>query len=72
LFYIAFVRFDIDGLREQLLSLFIIDIIRRLVSESLIPWLKKRYRSSTLKKVQFEANSPEELKYSAIVEVFID
>lgn len=32
LFYIAFVRFDIVGLREQLLSLFFIDIVRRLVA----------------------------------------
>ena len=31
-FYIAFVRFDIEGLREQLLSLFFIDIVRRLVA----------------------------------------
>lgn len=32
LFYIAFVRLDIVGLREQLLSLFFIDIIRRLIA----------------------------------------
>jgi hypothetical protein len=32
LFYIAFVRFDIEGLREQLLSLFFIDIVRRLIA----------------------------------------
>lgn len=32
LFYIAFVRLDIEGLREQLLSLFFIDIIRRVTA----------------------------------------
>ena len=50
LFYIAFVRFDIVGLREQLFSLFFIDIIRRLVAESFIPWVKKTLRSKALKK----------------------
>lgn len=39
LFYIAFVRFDIDGLRDQLLSLFFIDIVRRVVAESVVPWV---------------------------------
>lgn len=45
LFYIAFVRMDIIGLREQLLSLFFIDIVRRLVAELLIPKLVSMKRS---------------------------
>ena len=69
LFYIAFVRFDIVGLREQLFSLFFIDIIRRIVAESLIPWLKKTHRSKTLKKKRSEMNIEEELKIGAILEV---
>lgn len=32
LFYIAFVRLDIEGLRQQLLSLFFIDIVRRVIA----------------------------------------
>ncbi len=45
LFYIAFVRMDIVGLREQLLSLFFIDIIRRAIAELLIPKLASIWRS---------------------------
>ena len=48
-FYIAFVRLDIEGLREQLLSLFFIDVIRRLISESLIPRFRNKYDSYKLK-----------------------
>ena len=72
LFYIAFVRFDIQGLREQLLSLFFIDIIRRVVAESLIPYLKKRHRSHSIKKSAYEKkqlSKEEELKFGAILEV---
>ena len=50
LFYIAFVRLDIEGLREQLFALFFIDIIRRVVAESFIPWLKTVHRFRTLGK----------------------
>lgn len=49
LFYIAFVRFDIVGLREQLVSLFFIDIIRRFVAELIIPKLKNKYLSYSVK-----------------------
>lgn len=49
LFYIAFVRMDIIGLREQLLSLFFIDIVRRLVAELLIPKLASMWRTRSAK-----------------------
>ena len=70
MFYIAFVRFDIEGLREQLFSLFFIDIVRRLVAESLIPWLKKTYRSHSLQKNYEQAmmTYEEELEKGAILE----
>lgn len=49
LFYIAFVRLDIEGLRQQLLSLFFIDIVRRVVAETLIPWIRKnKHRRDSL------------------------
>lgn len=70
LFYIAFVRLDIEGLREQLFSLFFIDIIRRLVAESLLPWVKKTLRSRSLKK-NYEKETlsyEEELEKGAILE----
>jgi ABC-type maltose transport system permease subunit len=69
LFYIAFVRMDIIGLREQLLSLFFIDIIRRIVAELLIPKLKSKLRSYFVKTK--ESNSVEEtaLAAQAILEV---
>lgn len=56
MFYIAFVQLDIEGLREQLVSLFFIDIVRRVVAETFIPWIKKRYRSYELKKNQKDNN----------------
>lgn len=49
LFYIAFVRMDIVGLREQLLSLFFIDIVRRLVAEFGIPKIKASLRKRFVK-----------------------
>lgn len=32
MFYIAFIRFDIMGLKEQLVSLFFVDVLRRIVA----------------------------------------
>jgi hypothetical protein len=32
MFYIAFIRFDIMGLKEQLVSLFFVDIVRRMLA----------------------------------------
>lgn len=60
LFYIAFIRFDIEGLREQLLSLFFIDIIRRVIAESVVPWAKryKQKRDSLLFIARSNANQP--------------
>lgn len=48
-FYIAFVRFDIEGLRQQLLSLFFMDVVRRLVAETIIPRFKNKYISYSLR-----------------------
>jgi hypothetical protein len=80
LFYIAFVRLDIEGLRRTLLSLFFISIIRRVVSESLVPFVKKRRRSAALKSQNISKESllrlsyltnkmstEDELKYGAIL-----
>jgi hypothetical protein len=49
LFYIAFVRMDIVGLREQLLSLFFIDIVRRLIAEFGVPKIKAKLRKYFVK-----------------------
>lgn len=35
--YIAFIKFDIMTLKEYLISLYMVDEVRRLVTESLIP-----------------------------------
>jgi|JI6StandDraft_1071083.scaffolds.fasta_scaffold06237_5 hypothetical protein len=45
MFYIAFIRFDIMGLKEQLVWLFFIDIVRRFAAETLLPNLIKTYRN---------------------------
>ena len=37
LFYIAFLKFDLIGLRKELTTLFTTDEFRRLVTESLLP-----------------------------------
>jgi hypothetical protein len=69
-FYIAFVRFDIEGLREQLLSLFFIDVIRRLVAETMIPRFKNKYMSYSLKGSKFsQVPKDQELRHYAIMEV---
>lgn len=67
-FYIAFVRFDIEGLREQLLSLFFIDVVRRLVAETIIPRLKNKYNAYTLKgSISKKVPPAEELRHYAIL-----
>lgn len=71
LFYIAFVRMDIVGLREQLLSLFFIDIVRRLVAELLIPKLihfKRSYSSQPVDPKDLQ----HQLASQAIIEVTKD
>jgi anoctamin-10 len=37
--YIAFIKFDIMTLKEYLISLYMVDEVRRLITESLIPSL---------------------------------
>lgn len=48
LFYIAFIKFDIVALRRELIILFSIDEIRRLLLETIIPYLTKKKRSELL------------------------
>ena len=52
LFYIAFVTFDIEGLKQQMASLFLIDIFRRFAAETLIHYLRNRSSESSLEKVK--------------------
>lgn len=45
--YIAFVRFDIEALKRELISIYSADEIRRLLTESIIPYFTKlRLRKS--------------------------
>jgi anoctamin-10 len=37
LFYIAYVKFNIDDLKMQMLTLFAMDEIRRIITETLLP-----------------------------------
>lgn len=46
--YIAFITLDIEGLRNALVSLFLVDEIRRLVTESLIPYVKRRLSTKSI------------------------
>ena len=39
LFYLAFVQCDIRKLRTELISIYTVDSIRRIVTEALLPWL---------------------------------
>jgi hypothetical protein len=68
LFYIAFVRLDIVGLREQLLSLFFIDIVRRLVAEFAIPKIKATLRKRFVKSNN-ENNEHQVIEKQAILEI---
>lgn len=55
-------RLDIDGLREQLLSLFFIDIVRRVVAESVVPFIMKKRRESQSLKYLKSSNSEKNMK----------
>ena len=55
-------RLDIDGLREQLLSLFFIDIVRRVVAESVVPFIMKKRRESQSLKYLKNSNSEKNIK----------
>ncbi len=48
LFYIAFIKFDILALRRELIILYSIDEIRRLVMETIIPYFDKKKRTELL------------------------
>lgn len=39
--YIAFVRFDIEALKSELIAIYSADEIRRVVTESVIPYFTK-------------------------------
>jgi anoctamin-10 len=41
LFYVAFYKLDIIALRKELISLYMVDEIRRIVTETLIPYLSR-------------------------------
>jgi hypothetical protein len=68
LFYIAFVRLDIVGLREQLLSLFFIDIVRRLIAEFGVPKIKAKLRKYFVK-ASSENSEHHIIEKQAILEV---
>lgn len=63
--YIAFITLDIEGLRNALVSLFLVDEIRRLVTESLIPYVKRRLST---KKMHFKQDKHELLDFEEYVD----
>ena len=42
LFYLAFVQCDVRRLRVELISIYTIDSVRRIVTESVLPWVLQR------------------------------
>lgn len=70
LFYIAFVRFDIMGLKEQLVPMFFVDIVRRMVAETFLPWTIKTIKSKSYKKALKKGtiDESEALRRQAIIE----
>lgn len=52
LFYIAFINFDIVGLKNELVSIFVIDEFRRIFTETLIPLVFKKIRAWKQRKTQ--------------------
>lgn len=42
LFYLAFVQCDVRRLRVELISIYTIDSVRRIVTESVLPWILQR------------------------------
>lgn len=61
MFYIAFIRFDIMGLKDQLVTLFFVDVVRRIVAETLIPSFLKFYRGKQYRAELQGSSNPEEL-----------
>lgn len=59
---------DIVGLREQLLSLFFIDIVRRLIAEFGVPKIKAKLRKY-LVKASSENTEHQVIEKQAILEV---
>ena len=47
LFYLAFVQFDITRLRAELISIYTVDSARRVVTESVLPWLMQKAMGSS-------------------------
>ena len=46
LFYLAFVQCDVRRLRVELISIYTIDSFRRVVTESVLPWVMQRCSKS--------------------------
>lgn len=49
LFYLAFCKFDINALRNDLFGLYTTDSIRRVATESILPWVVNKWESKTMK-----------------------
>ena len=58
--YIAFIRLDLDDLRKELMSIFTIDEIRRIIKETIIPYLSKQSIIQKVKqeKLEYSKNIP--------------
>ena len=60
--YIAFMKLDVDALRDELISLYASDEIRRLIKEALIPYIfnslkaKRRRQNTGIKKLEKESD----------------
>lgn len=39
--YIAFVRFDIEALKSELIAIYSVDEVRRVMTESIVPYFTK-------------------------------
>lgn len=68
LFYIAFYQLDIMALRRELIGLFWGDEIRRLVMESVIPFITEKIESKKLKKTAAELKKTDqhEMHYDVV------
>jgi len=62
LFYLAFFKCDINALRTDLFGLYTTDSVRRLLTESVLPWLVNKYESRSFASQEDRKISPSDTK----------
>ena len=72
LFYVGFVQRNIPGLQKELVALFMIDEIRRLMSESVIPYYKGKAKKQLNREKKKSLSEKEKIEQEELAELELE